>query len=42
MVWARLENKGLFFTLLGAWVALFLFLGNSTFGYYDKPSLFYW
>lgn len=40
--WTRLPNKALFFTLLGAWLALFHFLGNSTFGYVDTPSLFGW
>jgi exosortase len=37
-----LPDKGLFFVLLGAWLALFHFLGNSTFGYVDTPSLFLW
>ena len=41
-VWQRLPDKGLYFGLLGAWLALFQFLGNSTFGYVDTPSLFVW
>ena len=40
--WQRLPDKGLFFGLLAAWCALFHFLGNSTFGYVDTPSLFHW
>jgi len=41
-VWARLPNKGLFFGLLAAWLALFHFLGNATFGYLNTPSLLRW
>jgi exosortase len=41
-VWRALPDKGLFFGLLGAWVLLFHFVGNSTFGYIDTPSLFGW
>lgn len=40
--WRTLPDKGLFFGLLALWVALFQFLGNSTFGYIDTPSLFHW
>lgn len=40
--WRRLPNKGFFFTLLIAWLALFQFLGNSTFGYLDTSSLLKW
>ena len=40
--WRRLPNKAFFFLLLGAWLALFQFLGNSTFGYMDTPSLLKW
>ena len=40
--WRRLPDKGLFFGLLAVWLALFHFLGNSTFGYVDTPSLFHW
>jgi exosortase len=38
--WQRLPNKGFFFALLAAWLALFQFLGNSTLGYFHSPSLF--
>ena len=38
----RLPNKGFFLVLLAAWLALFSFLGNSTFGYIDTPSLLRW
>jgi hypothetical protein len=40
--WQGLPNKGLFFVLLIAWLALFQFLGNSTLGYISTPSLLYW
>ena len=40
--WQRLPNKFFFFALLAAWLALFHFLGNSTFGYYDTSSLLAW
>lgn len=40
--WRRLPNKGFFFLLLGAWLALFQFLGNSTFGFLDTSSLLKW
>jgi exosortase len=40
--WRRLPNKGFFFLLLGAWLALFQFIGNSTFGFLDTPSLLKW
>ena len=40
--WSRVPNKCFFFCLLSVWVALFQFLGNSTFGYVDTPSLFGW
>ncbi len=42
VVWRGMPDKGLFFALLAAWVALFHFLGNSTFGYVDTPSLLQW
>lgn len=41
-VWGQMPDKGLFLSLLAAWFALFQFLGNSTFGYIDSPSLFGW
>jgi exosortase len=40
--WRRLPNKGFFFLLLAAWLALFQFLGNSTFGFLDTSSLLNW
>lgn len=40
--WCQLPNKGFFFMLLGAWLLLFQFLGNSTFGYLDTSSLLRW
>lgn len=41
-LWRKLENKLLAFLPMVALVALFAFLGNSTFGYVDTPSLFHW
>lgn len=40
--WRRLPNKTFFFALLTAWLALFFFLGNSTFGYSHTSSLIGW
>ena len=40
--WQQLPNKGLFVGLLLGWLVLFRFLGSSTFGYIDTPSLFGW
>jgi len=40
--WRQLPDKPLFFGLLAVWMLLFQFLGNSTFGYVDTPSLFGW
>jgi len=40
--WRQLPDKGLFFLLLAAWLALFHFLGNSTLGYVHTSSLFQW
>src|SRR5260221_1171837 len=40
--WQRLPNKVFFFTLLGAWLVLFQFLGNSILGYIHTQSLFAW
>ncbi len=42
VVWRAIPEKALFFTLALAWLAWFHFLGNSTFGYIDTPSLFGW
>lgn len=40
--WHRLPNKGFFFVMLAVWLALFQFLGNSTFGYLPTASLLRW
>src|SRR5690242_7094392 len=40
--WKQLPNKLFFFSLLAAWLALFLFLGNSILGYVHNRSLFVW
>lgn len=40
--WQQLPNKGMFFIALAAWLALFQFLGNGTFGYVNTKSLMYW
>lgn len=40
--WRQMPEKTLFFGLLAAWFALFHFLGNSTFGYINSPSIFVW
>jgi exosortase len=40
--WNQLPNKAFFFGLLAAWLLLFQFLGNATFGYVDTSSLFQW
>ena len=40
--WRILPNKAFFFVLAAAWVAMFTFLGNSTFGYLDSNSIFAW
>ena len=40
--WRALSNKGFFFGLVAAWLALFHFIGNSTLGYVNTPSLMGW
>ena len=40
--WRQMPEKALFFGLLIPWLLLFQFLGNSTFGYVNSPSLFNW
>ncbi len=40
--WNELPNKAIFFILFGVWLLMFQFLGNSSFGYIDTPSLFKW
>lgn len=39
---ASLPNKPQFVLVAAAWVVLFQFLGNSSFGYASTPSLFSW
>jgi exosortase len=41
-LWASLPNKGLLFSLLALWFALFHFMGNSTLGYGATASIFNW
>ena len=41
-VWNELPDKKLFGVLLIAWVTMFHFFGNSTFGYIDSASIFHW
>src|SRR6266550_3426043 len=41
-LWSSLPDKLLFFILCLVWAVFFHFLGNSTFGYKDTPSLFGW
>lgn len=40
--WQQLPYKGLFFSIFGTWVLVFHFLGTSTLGYVETPSLFGW
>lgn len=40
--WRELPNKEFFLILLVAWLLLFQFLGNATFGYIETRSLFSW
>ena len=40
--WRALPDKVLFCLLLAVWLALFQFLGNSTFSWVRSPSLFSW
>ncbi len=40
--WEKLPNRGFFLVLLGIWMVLFQFLGNSTQGYIKTDSLFVW
>lgn len=41
-IWRTLPLKATLLGLVLLWIALFHFLGNSTFGYIDTPSLFGW
>ena len=40
--WRVLPNKFFFFGFVFVWTALFVFFGNSTFGYLDSNSIFSW
>ncbi len=40
--WRQLPDKFFFLSLLAAWLSLFHFHGNSTFGYINTQSLFVW
>ncbi len=40
--WRDLPHKAGLAALLAAWCALFHFVGNSSFGYVDSPSMFGW
>jgi exosortase len=40
--WQRWPNKALWLGAFAGWLLLFHFLGNSTFGYTQTPSLFGW
>src|SRR5438132_6820666 len=40
--WRALPFKGVFLIIFLAWLALFHFVGNSTLGYTNTPSLFMW
>lgn len=40
--WRVLPNRTFFFLLAGGWTVLFIFLGNSTFGYIASTSIFWW
>ena len=42
IVWKNIPYKGVFVSLLTAWVLLFEYFGNSTFGYINTHSLFGW
>ena len=41
-VWRELPHRALLLCLLGAWALMFQFLGNSTLGYVNTPSIFGW
>ncbi|MEY2409293.1 MAG: hypothetical protein QOF48_1963 [Verrucomicrobiota bacterium] len=40
--WRQLPNRGVLLGLIAAWIVLFQFLGNSTLGYVNSPSMFRW
>ncbi len=41
-LWGQLPHKAALSVLIVAWCALFHFVGNSSFGYVDSPSMFGW
>lgn len=41
-LWDSLPDRAPFFAALAGWCALFHFVGNSTFGYVNSPSMFGW
>lgn len=41
-IWNEIPDKGVAGVLLLAWALLFQWLGSSTFGHIDSPSLFVW
>jgi exosortase len=41
-LWQSLPHKAEFFVLLAAWTALFHYVGNTSLGYIDTPSVFSW
>ncbi len=41
-VWPRNTNKPNFIVVMASWLVLFHFIGNSSFGYYNTPSLLRW
>ena len=41
-IWRATPNRVALLVLLGVWVGLFQWLGNSTLGYVNSPSLFGW
>jgi len=40
--WRVIPNRIFFFSLATVWILLFTYLGNSTFGYLDSSSIFWW
>src|SRR5687768_578475 len=42
LLWGSVPHKIVFGALLICWFALFHFIGNSTFGHVNDPSLFAW
>jgi exosortase len=42
VLWRKMPHKAVFICGMLAWLALFQYLGNSTFGYVDTASVFHW